>query len=323
MRYGLTRTFLTAALLSAATSALGQEADLATMREEALELVNAAREAQDLPTLEAGGSLNEAAQTHAEDMLTRDYYAHESPEGETVRDRYLAAGGSAAEVAAENIATCEGCPAPPELARVREFHEGWMQSPEHRENILAQGLERFGFGIAGSGDEIYAVQTFAGPGVSPALAPGETSDALPPEALAEQALAVVNRAREEEGLDPLIASEALDQVAAELADAGGAGVTELEGGLFELLPEDMRGEWGQLGVLVGECGGCGATAGAADVRYLTQAWLDDQSLRERILDPETTHLGSRSRRAGTAARRPSHCSVAEPECFGIVLALVK
>lgn len=42
---------------------------------------------------------------------------------------------------------------------------------------------------------------------------------------------------------------------------------------------------------VGECGGCGATAGAADVRYLTQAWLDDQSLRERILDPETTHLG--------------------------------
>ncbi len=44
------------------------------MREEALELVNAAREAQDLPTLEAGGSLNEAAQTHAEDMLTRDFF---------------------------------------------------------------------------------------------------------------------------------------------------------------------------------------------------------------------------------------------------------
>jgi uncharacterized protein YkwD len=166
-----------------------------------------------------------------------------------------------------------------------------MQSPRHRENILAQGLERFGFGIAGRGDEIYAVQTFAGPGTSPALKPGEASEALPPEALAEQALAAVNRAREEEGLHPLIASEALDQVAAELAHVGGGAVTESEGELFELLPEDMRGEWRQVGVLMGECGGCGAAAGAADVRYFTQAWLHDQSLRDRILDPEATHLG--------------------------------
>ena len=291
MLHGLTRTFLTAVLLSSAASALGQELDLAAMREEALGLVNAAREEQGLPTLEAGESLNEAAQTHAEDMLARDYYAHESPEGETVRDRCLAAGGREAEVAAENIAMCEGCPSPPEPARVREFHEGWMQSPGHRENILAQGLERFGFGIAGRGDEIYAVQTFAGPGTSPALKPGEDPEALPPEALAEQALAAVNRAREEEGLHSLIASEALDQVAAELADAGGGAITESEGGLFDLLPEDMRGEWGHLGVLMGECGGCGAAAGAADVRYFTQAWLDDQSLRDRLLDPEATHLG--------------------------------
>jgi uncharacterized protein YkwD len=199
---GLARKVLTAMLLSAATSALGQGADLAAMREEALVLVNAAREGQELPPLKAGGPLNEAAQAHAEDMLARDYYGHESPEGKTVRDRYLAAGGSPVEVAAENIAMCEGCPAPPDLARVRDFHEGWMQSPGHRENVLAQGLERFGFGVAGGGDEIYAVQTFAGTGVSPALAPGETAEALSPEALAEQALAAVNRARETEGLDP-------------------------------------------------------------------------------------------------------------------------
>lgn len=287
---GMARAALAAAVLSMAGSALGQEADLPAMRAEALALVNAAREAEGLPALATGGALDEAAQAHAEDMLARDYYAHASPEGETVRERYLAAGGDAAEVVAENIAMCEGCPAP-DPAQARDFHEGWMQSPEHRDNILARGLERFGFGIAGDDAEVYAVQTFAGPGTSPALEPGETAEVLPPGVLAEQAVAAVNRAREAEGLAPLSASAALDQVAAGLAAAGGAALAQGEGGLFELLPEAERGDWRRLGVVIGECGGCGAVLGAADVRYFTGMWLEDPELRARLLDPETTHLG--------------------------------
>lgn len=38
-----------------------------------------------------------------------------------------------------------------------------MQSPEHGGNILSEGFDNFGFGIAGEGGEIYTVQTFSGP----------------------------------------------------------------------------------------------------------------------------------------------------------------
>lgn len=41
-----------------------------------------------------------------------------------------------------------------------------MQSPGHRKNILSEGFDSFGFGISGEVGEIYAVQTFSGPGAN-------------------------------------------------------------------------------------------------------------------------------------------------------------
>src|SRR5688500_2604033 len=83
--------------------------NLQALRHRALELVNQARAGHGLSRLELGGNLDEAAQSHARDMLRRGYYSHTSPEGENVQDRYVAAGGSRWELAAENIARCEGC----------------------------------------------------------------------------------------------------------------------------------------------------------------------------------------------------------------------
>jgi uncharacterized protein YkwD len=97
-------------------------------------------------------------------MLRRHYYAHETPEGKNPRDRFLAAGGSPSSLVEENIARCAGCPVPPEAAAVDSLQRSWMNSPEHRENILARGIDRMGFGIAGDQGALYAVQDFAGPG---------------------------------------------------------------------------------------------------------------------------------------------------------------
>ena len=132
------------------------------LRNEALAMVNQSRKEEGLPALRLDNALTEAAQRHAEDMLKNGYFSHVSPSGKTVRDRYAAAGGSAGKFVAENIAQCSNCR--PDREQIKLLHQGWMNSPGHRANILARGLESFGFGLAANGSRIYAVQTFAGPG---------------------------------------------------------------------------------------------------------------------------------------------------------------
>ncbi len=122
--------------LFAAFDASAQTDDLSSL---ALSLVNEARAENDLAPLESTSTLAEAAEAHADDMLTRAYYSHESPDGDTVQDRVIDAGGSRWQLVAENIARCRGCEAA-DADRVRAFQEGWMQSPGHRENILREGL---------------------------------------------------------------------------------------------------------------------------------------------------------------------------------------
>jgi Cysteine-rich secretory protein family len=152
-------------------------------------------------------------------MLERDFYAHESPEGETVRDRFMAEGGSRWKLVLENIGMCENCPTALTEDRVQSFHEGWMESPEHRANILAAGLEGFGFGIADGNDRTYAVQTFAGPGTPEGPEPNEDAAEVSPPERARLALEAVNHARRDTDLPALEPREALDTLAGRVIDA--------------------------------------------------------------------------------------------------------
>jgi uncharacterized protein YkwD len=131
------------------------------LREMALDLANQDRSRRGLSTLRADTLLSRAAQRHAEDMLRRGYFSHYSPEGRTPSDRFLAVGGRIG--AAENLfmlrdsslrRTGVG------LDRLTYFERGWMRSPGHRQNLLDRRYGRFGFGLATSGDRIYAVQLF-------------------------------------------------------------------------------------------------------------------------------------------------------------------
>lgn len=285
---------LTVATLAQDLSGTGEEQtlDAATegIRGRALAMVNAARAEHGLGALQVSDALNKAAQQHAGDMLHRGYYSHASPDGETVEDRYQKQGGSRWNRLAENIGTCKGCAPPPALETVVRFQEGWMKSPDHRENILMDGLETFGFGIAGDKDRIYAVQTFAGPGTPLALAPGEEPVALTPNEQIDRAVEALNRVREREGLHALMQSAALNEVARKLLSSSSADhLIDPPDDLFALLPAEAASSWARLYVLAASCGGCGTHPTAADIRHFTDQWSTSDG--QAVPQGNVSHIG--------------------------------
>jgi uncharacterized protein YkwD len=113
--------------------------DLDRVRAEMLARVNAARKEAGVPPLRSNSKLDLAAQRHAEDMLARNYFAHQSPEKKTVRDRVRDAGYDWRMIG-ENIA--EG------QFSVDEVMDTWLHSPGHRRNILDPGFKELGVGLA-------------------------------------------------------------------------------------------------------------------------------------------------------------------------------
>jgi uncharacterized protein YkwD len=134
------------------------------LRQMALDLANQDRARRGFSTLRPDSLLAKAAQRHAEDMLRRHYFSHYSPEGRTPSDRFSAVGGR--NGAAENIFMLRDSSllrTNVDFDRLAFFERGWMRSPGHRQNLLDRRYGRFGFGLAASGDRIYAVQLFALP----------------------------------------------------------------------------------------------------------------------------------------------------------------
>jgi uncharacterized protein YkwD len=267
--------------------------NLSALRAEALEEVNQVRRDHDLPPLEAAQALDDAAQAHAVDMIENDYYAHVAPDGTAPMDWFVDNGGSRWRVLRENIARCTNCPPDPTIQRVQSFQEGWMNSPEHRDNILARGLDSFGFGIAGEGDEVFAVQTFSGPGMPRGLQAGEEPTPLGQDEFGSRMAHAVNRARQQEGLDPLNASDALSEVAQQLLpdSAGSDALVGDHEPLFELLPQSDEPSFTSLQVLAGGCGGCGDEATRQDVRGFVDQWLDNPGYSATLLDSSMEAIG--------------------------------
>ena len=106
-----------------------------------LALLNDERRAHRLRPFEADAEAAAVARAHSRDMFARGYFSHITPEGDDPFDRmrrgklrFLAAG--------ENLA----------LARtLRMAHQGLMDSPGHRANILRPAFGRVGIGIVDGG----------------------------------------------------------------------------------------------------------------------------------------------------------------------------
>jgi uncharacterized protein YkwD len=108
-------------------------------------LVNAERRARGLRRLRSNRRLDRAALAHVRDMVSRGFFAHDSPSGATVGDRirrtgYLA--GSVAWTVGENLAWGSGS-----RATARQIVDAWMGSPGHRANILNRSFNEVGVGI--------------------------------------------------------------------------------------------------------------------------------------------------------------------------------
>lgn len=106
-------------------------------------LLNAERRRHGLGKLRPDRALRRAALRHSEDMIERDFFEHENPDGLGPHERILRAGyepDPAGFSTGENLAT--GDPGTP-AAMV----DGWMHSPGHRRNILRPGFEEIGIGI--------------------------------------------------------------------------------------------------------------------------------------------------------------------------------
>ncbi len=116
---------------------------LVDLQQDMLAAINAERRANGLPSYEPDDQLNMAALKHAQDMVSRQYLAHVTPEGLTVRDRVEVSGLADAFRVGENIQVNTK----PREQTVSEALRWFMSSGPHRRGILNQGYNRVGIGI--------------------------------------------------------------------------------------------------------------------------------------------------------------------------------
>lgn len=132
-----------------------------------LDGTNAQRASNGLGALALNGQLNEAAQAKANDMAARDYWSHNTPDGATPWTFIIRAGYNY-QAAGENLAYGFGTSS--------STIAGWMNSPEHRANILNGNYADVGFGVAnaanyqGTGPETIVVAMYGKPVAAPAPA---------------------------------------------------------------------------------------------------------------------------------------------------------
>jgi len=120
-------------------------------------------------TLQTNPILVEAAQLKADDMASKGYFAHNSPDGKTPW-YWLNLADYKYKNAGENLAV--------NFTESSGVFNGWMNSPTHRANIIRSGFSEIGIatstGMYKGREAIFVVQFFGEP-VTPMVAIATTS----------------------------------------------------------------------------------------------------------------------------------------------------
>lgn len=139
--------------------------------QELLQDTNIARAASSLPPLTLNAELSDAARRKAANMLEKNYWAHFAPDGTTPWS-FIKAAGYDYSFAGENLA--KG------FTNSQDIVNAWMNSPSHKENIMATKYTDIGFAIVPGtleGEEtVLVVQMFGatvGSATVPTTAPPE------------------------------------------------------------------------------------------------------------------------------------------------------
>ncbi len=114
-----------------------------------LELVNEERAAAGLDPLAIDSQLDQAANLHNDEMVEADSMSHKLPGEASLGDRVSATGYEWSGVA-ENIAA--GYTTPEEVV------EGWLNSPDHRANILNSAYTQIGIGYENAPDDNNSIE---------------------------------------------------------------------------------------------------------------------------------------------------------------------
>ncbi len=140
---------------------------------------NVNRAKENLSSLKINPILNEAAQLKADDMASKGYFAHTSPEGLTPWHWFDKAGYSF-YYAGENLAV--------NFIDSKDVVDAWMNSPSHRANMINYNFTEIGIGVAKGqykgGEAIFVVQMFGKPRTTQVAAvkpkPSPPADKLTP-----------------------------------------------------------------------------------------------------------------------------------------------
>lgn len=103
-----------------------------------LDATNSQRQSQGLAPLTLNSKLSQAAARKAQDMLEKNYWAHNSPTGSTPWE-FITGAGYRYTVAGENLAK--------NFSVSDDVVRAWMASPTHRDNIVKPSYKEIGFAI--------------------------------------------------------------------------------------------------------------------------------------------------------------------------------
>jgi len=132
-----------------------------------LDATNTQRVEASKADLQLNSQLSRAAQAKAEDMAARDYWSHTAPDGQQPWS-FITDSGYKYQIAGENLAYG--------FVNSTDTVRGWMNSPEHRANLLHNSYRDVGFGVAhvsnyqGKGETTIVVAMYAEPAASAVLA---------------------------------------------------------------------------------------------------------------------------------------------------------
>lgn len=130
--------------------------DVKALENEVIRLTNLERSKRGLPALKANWQLCRVARYKSQDMINKNYFAHQSPTYGSPFDMMESFGLRFAS-AGENIAMGQRTP--------KEVMTSWMNSPGHRGNILSTAYTEIGVGMAkDKNGRYYWTQMFMRPG---------------------------------------------------------------------------------------------------------------------------------------------------------------
>jgi uncharacterized protein YkwD len=184
---------------------------------------NSQRVSNGASNLSANALLAAAAQAKANDMVTRNYWSHVTPDGKQPW-WFITNAGYSYTAAGENLAYG--------FLTSNDTVTGWMNSPSHRENLLSKNFTEAGFGIANSenftssGQQTIVVAMYGAPSSTPVAAvkpaastpsakPVATKPAPTPPVVTEpevipqeEAITTATEVSENESINPITAAPA-------------------------------------------------------------------------------------------------------------------